>query len=194
MNILKSYDNTKNAQTVVKLLRGHIEKSLMQNGHGNAFNLTTWDLMHCWGEDFFMIFPLSCLCFCKMMEYIMQQNIRFYNTTKHHYGSKAVSLKAHLIFPLKTVAFGVPCHVFCDYFWMIPPMAQDCCEYFNLVVAKCYHKEYLRVSTSRHLTTVLKLNKTVHHVDGMLESLACMHTVWKKCPKTWKRWETNFGS
>ncbi len=116
----------------------------------------------------------------------MQQNIRFYYTTETRHGRKAASLEARLLLPLKTLAYGVPCHVFCDYFQMSWQMAQESCAYFKFAVAKCYHKEYLRAPTSRDLDAILKLHKTVHNVDGMFGSLDCTLTVWKNCPKAWQ--------
>ena len=95
------------------------------------------------------------------------------------------SLEARVLLPLKTLAYGVSCHAFSDYFQMSTTFARVCCKTFNDTIAKCFKDEYLRLPTPADLVSITTLHKKAHGVEGMLGSLDCMHTYWKNCPVGW---------
>jgi hypothetical protein len=55
----------------------------------------------------------------------------FYNTFRvGRFGRVGASLEAKILLPLKTLAYGVAPHTFCDYFQMSVPMARECYKQF----------------------------------------------------------------
>ena len=97
------------------------------------------------------------------------------------------SLEARVLLPLKTLAFGVAQHCFCDYFQMSTTTARTACRKFNTSMALLFKEEFLRVPSAADLTSVTRLHEMAHGVEGMLGSLDCMHTVWKNCPMGWQQ-------
>lgn len=59
------------------------------------------------------------------------------------YKTKAKKLEARLLLPLKTIAYGVPSHVFCPYFQMSAEMARECCQMFDVAIKLIYLDEFL---------------------------------------------------
>jgi hypothetical protein len=87
---------------------------------------------------------------------------------------------------VKTLAYGVPLHTFINYFQMFPEYARDCCKEFDKALKRIHMKEFLRLPSATDLKSIVKLHKSVHSVNGLLGSLDCTHTFWKKCPKAWQ--------
>ena len=132
-------------------------------------------------KEFKLHFRLSRDRFECLMADVVQLGYPFYMKTTR----KGASLEARLLLPLKTLAYGVPPHAFCDYFQMSKSFARDACTEFDKVIKELYAKEYLRLPDEEDLKNIVKLHKAVHKVDGMFGSLDCTHTVWKQCPKAW---------
>ena len=97
------------------------------------------------------------------------------------------SFEAKVLLPLKTLAYGVACHCFCDYFQMSTTSARVSCKKFHLTLSKCFKKEFLRLPTPADLHSVTTLHQKAHGVNGMIGSLDCMHTYWKNCPVGWQQ-------
>ena len=97
------------------------------------------------------------------------------------------SFEAKVLLPIKTLAYGVACHCFCDYFQMSTTTARNACRKFHSVMTTVYKEEYLRLPTAEDLKSVTKLHQMAHGVEGMLGSLDCMHTYWKNCPVAWQQ-------
>jgi Plant transposon protein len=97
------------------------------------------------------------------------------------------SLEAKVLLPIKTLAYGVACHCFCDYFQMSTTTARWACQKFNSSMALLFRKEYLRLPSAEDLKSITKLHEKAHGVEGMIGSLDCMHTYWKNCPVGWQQ-------
>jgi hypothetical protein len=109
------------------------------------------------------------------MEDVMASNIKFFKSTGRDGGCKS-SLAAHLLLPLKTLAYAVPPHTFIDNFHMSPQYARECCKEFDKAMRTICMKEFLRLPTATDLKNIVKLHKSVHSMDGMIGSLDCTHT------------------
>jgi hypothetical protein len=139
------------------------------------------------GKEFPLMFSLSRPRFEILMQAIKAKEIRFYMTETDGHGNTACSFQARLLLPLKTLVYGVPAHVFMDYFQMSNAFARECCFQFDAAINKCYIKEFLRLPTKADLKAICRLHKAVHCVDGMAPgSLDCTHTFWKNSPKAWQ--------
>jgi hypothetical protein len=60
------------------------------------------------------------------------------------------SLASYLLLPLKTLAYGVPSHIFIDFFQMSPQYARDCCKEFDKAMNRIY-MEFLRLPSATDL-------------------------------------------
>ena len=138
------------------------------------------------GKQFEVMFRISKYRFERLMQDIGNSQNPFFLEFPDCVGNIPVSMQAKLLLPLKTMAYGVPPHCFCDYFRMSRTMARECCIMFDKVVKNLYEQEYLRYPTAEDLLGVCGLHKSVHGMDGMLGSLDCMHTYWKNCPVGWQ--------
>ena len=138
------------------------------------------------GKEFPLQFRISRGRFQTMMEDVAATGNGYYLTLINARGEPCASFEARLLLPLKTLAYGVPPHAFCDYFQMSIQMARDCCTMFDKTMKHIYHKEYLRLPTAEDIKAIVKLHKSVHGITGMIGSLDCMHTYWKNCPKAWQ--------
>ena len=138
------------------------------------------------GKEFDLMFRISRSRFERLIQDIGNHQHPFYAEIPDCVGNQPVSMHAKLLLPLKTMAYGVPPHCFCDYFQMSRTMARECCIMFDRVVNEIYQEEYLRYPTTQDLLSLNNLHKSVHHFDGMLGSLDCMHTYWKNCPVGWQ--------
>ena len=134
------------------------------------------------GSQFKVFFRISRPRFQALLEDIGAANIPFYSQPT----TKGPSREARLLLPLKTLAYGVAMHTFCDYFRMSFSEAAKCCAQFDLTIASLYSEEYLRHPTADDLKRIINLHRTVHGVPGMFCSLDCCHLRWKNCPKAWQ--------
>ena len=137
-------------------------------------------------KNFEMMFRVSRPRFEKMMQDFANSGIPFYQCGTDCFGQQVASLEARMLLPLKTLAYGVPPHCFCDYFQMSNEFARQACSMFAKTIKHLYEGEYLRLPTKADMKSIINLHKAVHHVDGMFGSLDCMHTYWKNCPKAWQ--------
>lgn len=129
------------------------------------------------GREFPLMFRISRARFQVLMEDVMAAEIGYYE-------NGSASLEAKLLLPLKTLAYGVASHCFCDYFQMSAQLARDCCKVFDSTI-KLVYGHYLKLPTKKDMKSICTLHKNVHKVEGMLGSLDCTHTYWKNCPKAW---------
>ena len=127
------------------------------------------------GKQFHVMFRMSRGRFQVLMEDVMGSTMKFYRSTPFD-GETKHSLEAKLLLPIKTLAYGVPPHAFCDYFQMSATFADSCCKHFDKVIIELYMKDFLRLPTSADLKNIVKLHKHVHRVDGLFGSLDCSHT------------------
>ena len=88
-----------------------------------------------------------------------------------------------LLYPLKTLAFGVPYSAFVDYFQISIQFGMKLCCEFDNAVKTIYMREFLRVPDDVDLRNIEKLHLDIHGVHGILGSLDCFHKKWKNCPK-----------
>ena len=102
-------------------------------------------------------------------------------------GKPGMSLEAKLLLPLKTLAYGVPPHVFCDYFQMSFTHARKCYHKFTDTITKVYAEEYLRAPDAEDLRNIFQFHELKHGKKGMLGSLDCSHSPWKNCPVAWQQ-------
>lgn len=102
-------------------------------------------------------------------------------------GKPGMSLEAKLLLPLKTLAYGVPPHVFSDYFQMSFTHARKSYHKFNDTVTKIYAEEYLRAPDAEDLKNIFDFHELKHGKPGMLGSLDCSHSPWKNCPVAWQQ-------
>jgi hypothetical protein len=90
------------------------------------------------GKEFSMMFRLSRTRFQRLMEDVQEEGIQFYLHRKEVNGRCTASMEARLLLPLKTLAYGVPSHVFCGYFQMSPEFARECCKQFDDAIQTLY--------------------------------------------------------
>jgi Plant transposon protein/Ulp1 protease family, C-terminal catalytic domain len=105
---------------------------------------------------------------------------------RNRYGKEGPCFEAKILLPLKCLAFGVSCTAFIDHFSMSWSFGKECCTRFNEKFEEMFEEEFLRLPTATDLRRIVALHKHQHGVDGMLGSLDCMHTKWKKCPVAWQ--------
>jgi hypothetical protein len=138
------------------------------------------------GSQFKWFFRISRSRFEVLMQDVVASGYPFFKPSPED-GVTRPSLEAKLLFPLKTLAYGVPTHAFCDYFQMSPEYARTLRKEFDKVIAIVYKEEFLRLPTVEDIKNVVKLHKVKHKVDGLFGSLDCSHTYWKNCPKAWQQ-------
>jgi hypothetical protein len=142
------------------------------------------------GQEFIKYFRLS----RARVEIILHDFGRFSETNPFYktfrvdrFGRIGASLEAKVLLPLKTLAYGVAPHTFCDYFQMSVPMARECYKKFIDTVCHLYMAEYLGLPTAADVRNIVDLHRRVHGVEGMIGSLDCMQTKWKNCPVAWQQ-------
>jgi hypothetical protein len=143
------------------------------------------ELTPLFGSEFQTMFRMGRRRFRHLMEEVMRRNISFYKNKIITEGKDVASLEAKLLLPLKTLAYGVPSHVFCDYFQMSFQFARECCGQFDSAI-KLVYGGFIRFPSTTDLNRISKLHRCIHGVSGMLGSLDCTHTYWKNCPKAWQ--------
>jgi hypothetical protein len=55
--------------------------------------------------------------------------------------------------------------------------ARYCYRQVDVAIKKVYATQYLRLPTAEDVNSIVKLHKEVHHLDGLLRSLDCSHTM-----------------
>jgi hypothetical protein len=138
------------------------------------------------GKEFDLMFRISRQHFQKLLEDVGNSGAKFYLEKRDAMNREVASMEARLLLPLKTLAYGVAHHCFCDYFQMSRNFARKCCMELDKALKSLYAEEFLRLPTKEDLKNISNLHKAVHGVDGMFGSLDCMHTYWKNCPKAWQ--------
>ncbi len=139
-----------------------------------------------YGSEFKPIFRISHAQFQCIMTSIMNcPELAFYQDLRGRKGKTSCCLEGMLLYPIKTLAFGVPYSAFVDYFQILVQFGMKLCQEFDQAIKAIYLREYLRVNNDVDLKRINKLHREVHGVDGMLGSLDCTHTIWKNCPKAW---------
>ena len=103
------------------------------------------------------------------------------------FGRVGSSMEVKILLPLRTIAYGVAPHTFCDYFQVSKPMAREIYKQFIYTFPHLYQEEYLRLPTERDLQNITALHQRQHGVPGMVGSLDCMQTKWKNCPLGWQQ-------
>ena len=116
------------------------------------------------GKQFHVMFRMSRGRFQVLMEDVMGSTMKFYRSTPFD-GETKHSLEAKLLLPIKTLAYGVPPHAFCDYFQMSATFADSCCKHFDKVIIELYMKDFLRIPALADLKNIVKLHKHVHRVE-----------------------------
>ncbi len=120
-----------------------------------------------------------------MKEIMNRPALKFYQDLCGCQGITSCSLEGMLLYPLKTLAYGVPYSAFVDYFQISIQFGMRLSREFDSAIQVLYMKEYLPVPDKVDLFNINQLHHHVHGVDGMLGSLDCSHTIWKNCPKAW---------
>jgi Plant transposon protein len=138
------------------------------------------------GKEFDTMFRISKPRFEAIKHDFALSGDPFYQQTKDCFRIPRATLEAKLLLPLKTFAYGVPSHTFCDYFQMSKTFARECCLRFAKCIIECYQAEYLRLPTEDDLKSITRLHKSKHKTDGLFGSLDCMHVYWKNCPVAWQ--------
>jgi hypothetical protein len=137
-------------------------------------------------RSFEMMFRVSRSRVQRIFEDVMHAGHPFYASQVDATGKKGASLEAKVLLPLKAFTYGVAPHAFSDYFQMSKALAAKCCDEFADMVQSLYCEEYLRVPDAVDLKNITILHQKSHRVDGMFDSLDCMHNAWKNCPKAWQ--------
>jgi hypothetical protein len=137
------------------------------------------------GKEFKLMFRISRTRF-EQISQDFPNNFPFFRDSADCTGMVKSSLQAKILLPLKTLAYGVPPHTFCDYFQMSHTHARSCVHEFEKAMLFLYEKEYLRLPDVGDLKAIVSLHRAKHHVSGMFGSLDCMHVFWKNCPVAWQ--------
>ena len=138
------------------------------------------------GKEFDTMFCISRSRFQRIMEDFAAMSNPFYKYRAVDNKGNSASFETKLLFPLKTIAYGVPSHTFRDYFQMSPSLARLFCRLFHCTTIDVYLSEYLRLPTAADVKNVFKLHEHKHNVKVMMGSLYCLHTTWKNCPVAWQ--------
>ena len=132
-----------------------------------------------YGAELKLIFRTLRTPFELMMTEIMNcPALKFYHDLRGHQGIMSCSLEGILLYPLKTLAYGVPYSTFVDYFQISIQFGMTLCREFDQTIQALYMKDYLRVPDKLDLCNINKLHRHAHGVDGMLGSLDCSQTIW----------------
>jgi hypothetical protein len=122
----------------------------------------------------------------KILETLANSGDPYYTATRR-FGITGPSLKARVLLPSRTPAYGVAEHTFCPEFSMAPTTASVSCKKFNKAIIKHFHMEFLRLPDEPDLRSITLMHERIHGViPGMIGSLECMHTYWKNCPVGWQ--------
>ena len=135
-------------------------------------------------DDFPCYFRVSRSRFEKIMQDVGNSPFAFFKA-QCPTGRPLSSIQSRLMLPLKTLAYGVAMHTFCDYFQMSRNLAIEACRQFDSVITFLYQEEWMRCPTKDDMTAIVNLHHHHHNVSGMLGSLDCSQTFWKNCPKAW---------
>ncbi len=120
-----------------------------------------------------------------MTEVMTWEGLEFYQDRRGRQAVTSCSLEGMLLYPLKTLAYGVPYSAFVDYFQISIQFGMKLCREFDHAIQALYMKDYLQVPDEVDLHNINQLYCHVHGVDSMLGSLDCSHMSWKNCPKAW---------
>ena len=157
--------------------------------YSQVHNAIVLDYLHpnaVYGAEFKLIFRISRTRFEQLLTEVMTRDgLEFYQDLRGRQGVTSCSLEGMLLYPLKTLAYGVPYSAFVDYFQISIQFGMKLCREFDRAIQALYMKEYLRVPDEVDLRNINELHRHVHGVDGMLGYLDCSHTIWKNCPKAW---------
>ena len=137
------------------------------------------------GKDFQVMFRISRSRFEQIAQDILR-DFPFFRDSVDCTGMEKASVQAKILLPLKTLAYGVPPHTFCDYFQMSYSLARSCLVAFEDAIVCLYQKEFLRLPDMADIQAIVALHRAKHHVNGMFGSLDCMHVFWKNCPVAWQ--------
>ena len=111
-----------------------------------------------YSEEFKLIFHISRTCSEQMMMEVMTQDgLEFYQDLHGHQGVTSCSLKGMLLYPLKTLAYGVPYSAFVDYFQIAIQFGMKLCREFDHVIQALYMKDYLLVPDEVDLCNINQL-------------------------------------
>ena len=84
------------------------------------------------GAEFKLMFRVSRTRFQVLMEDVQASKFPFFQRKKNLHSNDQCSFEAQLLLPIKTLAYGVPSHLFIDYFQMSKQYARECCKQFDV--------------------------------------------------------------
>ncbi len=114
--------------------------------------------------------------FDNMITKIMNEPaLGFYQDLHGRQGMTSSCLDRMLLYPLQTLAFGVPYSAFVDYFQISLQFGMKLYCEFDTSIKALYMCEFLRVPNNFDLCNIEKLHYNVHDMNRMLESLDCSH-------------------
>ena len=106
-------------------------------------------------KQFDVMFRVSRSRFQRLLDDFGNSNDEFYvNNNFHNKKNKQSSLECKLLLPLKTRAYGVAPHTFCDYFQMSIEFSREVCKKFDQTINNIYKHEYLWLPTKINLKTL----------------------------------------
>lgn len=105
--------------------------------------------------------------------------IEFYQNSCNHKGITSHSIEGMLLYPLQTLAFGMPYFTFVDYIQISIQFGMKMCGEFNNGIQAICMKKYLWVPGEVDLQNINQFYCHFHGVEGVLGSLSCLNTIWK---------------
>ena len=96
------------------------------------------------------------------MQDVMGTSIPFFSDVYGRNRKSAASLKACLLMPNRTLAYGVPTQTFLDYFQMSKYFGRRACREFDTAIKQCFMDEFLCIPTTADIKTTVKLHKSQH--------------------------------
>ncbi len=103
-----------------------------------------------------------------MTEVMNCPDLKFYQDLCGCQGITSFSLEGMLLYPLKTLAYGVPYSTFVDYFQISIQFGMKLCREFDCAIQALYMKDYLQIHNEVDLHNFNQLHP---HVSKSTSSL-----------------------
>ncbi|KAJ0735267.1 putative harbinger transposase-derived protein [Helianthus annuus] len=116
----------------------------------------------------------------------MAQSGPFFTPRYDARGQRGFTTLQKCTLAIRQLAYGYAPDALDEYLRMSERTALLCLHRFYEWVIKLYSKRYLRKPNANDVQKLYQAHEQRHGFPGMLESIDCMHWLWRNCPTAWQ--------